>query len=609
MKEETIKSLMRECSAYITEKTKEIYTLVPGSGDVNAHIMVIGSGPTAKEEATGIFLDGRPGDKFDNFLKEASIRRKDIYMTYAVKYRPYTINESSGRIVHRDISIEEVELFTRYLNREIEMVRPRLIVTLGEMAYRAVAGSDASVEDRLGKKCSVEIDEMLYEVLPLPHPKERVFNKIATKNETLQVMNGLRGGIDYTITEIAEEAEEEVVAEEVIEKVLEEEALPEVEKALEESSYEMVKPSGKLSGTRRMKGSDSGKKKVIIVYGGSNLADDSTYVVVDRVSSVLTELNVAIKRIDLYKNDYSIDAFLDELEGADGVILATTVEWFGIGGSLQTFLDKCYASRRFEAFAGAYLYGIVVSRQSYERDAYMHIIKSWELLGGVEGVSLVASIENSADLETDQELLLALDKKTEDYYRVIKQKRLVLPTSIHGNKILFKVPVKQQTREDNGRKMARSDGFEEAEKEDFAANPMSSISNYDEFIEKQQKDIEDISSLFKERLTSKSDVTSKSFPEIFEYKYRPDKTFSDCSISWVVNDRSSESFFLEFKGTSLRAKFGRKQEGDVVMTSSFDVLNKITEGKLTVQRAFMTGDIKAKGNFTLLYKLDQLFAF
>ena len=56
-------------------------------------------------------------------------------------------------------------------------------------------------------------------------------------------------------------------------------------------------------------------------------------------------------------------------------------------------------------------------------------------------------------------------------------------------------------------------------------------------------------------------------------------------------------------------KDGKKPEADVVMSCDFDILSKITDGKLTVQRAFMTGDIKAKGNFTLLYKLDQLFAF
>ncbi len=374
-------------------------------------------------------------------------------------------------------------------------------------------------------------------------------------------------------------------------------------------SYEMVMPKGKPVGTRRKKRERSGKKKVIVVYGGTNLADDPTYVVVDRVSGVLSELNVTIKRIDLYKNDYSIDAFVDELMDSDGVILATTVEWYGIGGALQTFLDKCFASGRFDPFTGgAYLFGIVVSRQSYERDAYSHLIKSWEILGGVEGgVSLLSTIANSADLETDNELLVAVDKKAEDYYRIINQQRLVMPTSIHGNKVLFKVPVKVQV--DEGEQMIIKQVVSGDGKEQAIENQMSFISNYDEFIEKQQKDIEDISSLFKERLTKTSDVVSKTFPELFEYKYKPDKTFADCKISWVVNDRSSENFVLEFIGATLKANFGKQPKADVVMSSNFDVLSKITEGKLTVQRAFMTGEIKAKGNFTLLYKLDQLFAF
>lgn len=663
MREQAIKNLLRECSAYITEKTQEIYSLTPGSGNYDGLIMVIGSSPTSKEEATGIFLEGKPGEAFDTFLKGASVTRDELYMTYAVKFRPYTVNTKTGRIVHRDINAEEIGLVKAYLAREIEIIKPRLIITLGDMAYRAVAGLEADVTEQVGKKTTVTVEEIIYDILPMPHPKERSFPKIADRDEVKKAMKVQIGSIDYTTPEddvsvyippqvdsVDDVYESEDVGgsdvysdmssdQSYLERAIESSAArtsandatdvtklisdrlkdlsaKEDKEAAKESyasftpavdAYEMVRPSGRPVGTRRKKRSESAKKKVIVVYGGTNLADDPTYVAVDRASSVLTELSVTIRRIDLYKNDYSIDAFIDELAGADGVILATTVEWFGIGGGLQTFLDKCYNSGRYEAFSGAYLFGIVVSRQSYERDAYAHIIKSWEILGGVEGVSLLTSIENSADLETDNELLMAVDKKAEDYYRIINQQRLVLPTSIHDHKVVFKVPVK--SRIDEGEQMMMKQVVSADGTEPTMENQMSFISNYDEFIEKQQRDIEDISSLFKEKLMSRSDIVSKTFPEIFEYKYRPDKTFSDCTISWVVSDRSNENFVMEFKGARLKANFGRKTDGDVVMTSSFDVLSKITEGKLTVQRAFMTGEIKAKGNFTLLYKLDQLFAF
>lgn len=608
MREEALKNLLRECSAYITEKTKEIYSLVPGSGNVEGKIMFISTSPSSKEETTGIFLEGKLGEAFDEMLSEASLTRDDIYMTYAIKYRPYAVSEKTGRIVSREVTDDETVLFSRYLANEIELIKPRLIVTLGEMSYKTVCGVKAQTKDMMGKQSGVTIEDIIYDILPLPLPKEKIFKKVATRQEVITALTGQiersnmapTGSFDFAIgDDFTPEPFDNI-------DPYEDDSIMTGAPSVPSIKYEVVEPFSKKQGVRRRINS-SGKRKIIVVYGGSNLADDPTYVVTDRISGVLTELNVTIKRIDLYKNDYSIDAFIDELEESDGVILATTVEWYGIGGHLQMFLDKCFASGRYGAFTGAYLFGIVVSRQSYERDAYSHLIKSWEILGGVESISLLTSIENSADLETDNELLMAIDKKAEDYYRVLNQQRLILPTSIHGNKVLFKLPVK--TRVDEGEQMIIKQVVSSETKEQTLENQMSFISNYDEFIEKQQQDIEDISSLFKEKLTTKNDISRKTFPEIFEYKYKPDKTFADCVISWVLNDKGNESFVLEFRGAKLKAKNGKKSDADVVMSCDIDVLSKITDGKLTVQRAFMTGEIKAKGNFTLLYKLDQLFAF
>lgn len=666
MRDELLKNLLRECSAYITEETKEIYSLVPGSGNEMSRIMFIGSGPSAKEEATGIFLEGKAGEAFDDLLTGCELTRDDVYMTYAVKYRPYAISEKSGRIVARDITDDEIVMFSKYLAGEIELIKPHLVVTLGEVALKGVAGAEVAYDLPLGEMKALPIGELIYDVLPMPHPKDKGFKKMASNDNVVELLKklagegvsgkedagtggsaskaGMTGGYGKASMNVdADETVEDFTGLGDFEEITratksavnydkpgkadtsvepkeieinrsnatlgQSDPLPEYDDMdyNEQLDFDYAVPAEKRPAVRRQSKNASGKKNVIVVYGGTNLADDPTYVVADRISGVLAELNVAVKRIDLYKNDYSIDAFVDELESSEGVILATTVEWFGIGGTMQTFLDKCFRSGRFEAFKGAYLLGVVISRQSFERDAYNHLIKSWEILGGVEGISLLASIGNSADLETDNELLLAVDKKAEDYYRILNQQRLAMPTSIQGNRVLIKVPVR--ARVDEGEQMMIKTVVSGENRDQTIENQMSFISNYDEFIEKQQKDIEDLSSLFKEKLTSKSDIIRKTFPEIFEYKYKPDKSFSDCKISWVVNDRTSESFVLEFSGARLKATFGKNQGADVVITSSFDVLSKITEGKLTVQRAFMTGDIKAKGNFTLLYKLDQLFAF
>lgn len=594
MREAALKDLLRECSAFITEKTQEIYNLVPGDGDSKSPIMVITSYPSAKEEMTGIYFEGSAGRAYDSFLGKLDYKREEVYTTYTVKYRPYKISEKSGRIVNRDVTAEEIKMFYPYLVSEIEVIDPKVIIVLGDLAFSAIHNMAQEKGAEYGSLVPIKINEHYYDLIAMPHPNDGNFSKVVLTEDAIKSCKqaddlDLPSSGFVNLEDVYEPLEEPV---DVIGPV------PKVVPVY--NTKDMPLP-------KRRKNKISGKHKVVLVYGGSQLANDPTYVVVERISNVLTELNVTIKRIDLYKNSYNMNEFFEELSESDGVILASTVEWYGIGGLMQTFLDQAYMGNQFDIFEGTYLFGVVVSRQGFERDALNHMIKSWEILGGIEGVNLCASINSSADIETNKDLLFAIDKKAEDFYRFINQQRIAMPTSIHENKVMIKVPVSSEV--DKGEQMYMNQVMNPVKKEETYDNQMSFISNYDEFIEQQQKDIEDIASLFKERMSTKTSVQNKTIPELFEYKYKPDKSFGDCKISWVVNDASNENFLLDFNGASLKAKQGKKMDADVVISSNYDVLKKITESKLTVQRAFMTGEIKAKGNFTLLYKLDQLFAF
>ena len=75
--------------------------------------------------------------------------------------------------------------------------------------------------------------------------------------------------------------------------------------------------------------------KVKIYYGGRGLVDDPTIYVINRMEMVLKELNVDVERINLYQVKNTITTLPQTLKEADGIILATTVEWYGIGGYMQ----------------------------------------------------------------------------------------------------------------------------------------------------------------------------------------------------------------------------------------------------------------------------------
>lgn len=74
-----------------------------------------------------------------------------------------------------------------------------------------------------------------------------------------------------------------------------------------------------------------------IYYGGRGIIDDPTIYVINKMQEVLEELRVHVERYNLYDGKTNITTLPQTLKEADGIILATTVEWYGIGGYMQQF--------------------------------------------------------------------------------------------------------------------------------------------------------------------------------------------------------------------------------------------------------------------------------
>ena len=79
-----------------------------------------------------------------------------------------------------------------------------------------------------------------------------------------------------------------------------------------------------------------------IYYGGRGLIDDPTLHVINVCQEVLEELRVNVTRYNLHELKNNVTSLPHTLKEADGVILATTVEWLGINGWMQVFLDACW---------------------------------------------------------------------------------------------------------------------------------------------------------------------------------------------------------------------------------------------------------------------------
>jgi len=99
---------------------------------------------------------------------------------------------------------------------------------------------------------------------------------------------------------------------------------------------------------------------VNIYYGGRGLVDDPTIVVINRIQEVLEELNVHVTRYNLYEIKNTITTLSQSVVEADGVVFATTVEWVGMGGYMQTLLDSCWLYADKSRTSSTYMFPVVI---------------------------------------------------------------------------------------------------------------------------------------------------------------------------------------------------------------------------------------------------------
>ena len=107
------------------ELARERTQTVPGSGPVPCDLMLIGEAPGKNEDEQGLPFVGRSGALLDQLLADIELTRDDVYITNVVKCRPPE---------NRDPTPTEVATCGDFLSRQIELVNPRVIVTLGKFA-------------------------------------------------------------------------------------------------------------------------------------------------------------------------------------------------------------------------------------------------------------------------------------------------------------------------------------------------------------------------------------------------------------------------------------------------------------------------------------------
>ena len=145
--------------------------LVHGEGRIGARVMLIGEAPGEQETLMGRPFVGKAGKNLDEFLELAGIERDELYVSNTVKFRPTKIS-AAGRTVNRPPTQEEIKLFLPWLKKEIEMVGPQCVVTLGNVPLKALADRRIVIGDVHG--AFMDVDGM--RLYPMYHPASMIYN-------------------------------------------------------------------------------------------------------------------------------------------------------------------------------------------------------------------------------------------------------------------------------------------------------------------------------------------------------------------------------------------------------------------------------------------------
>ena len=170
----------RECTAFFEAlEAGAQRPLVFGDGLADGPVlMLVGEAPGEQEALEGRPFVGKAGRNLAGFLEALGLRRSEIYLTNVVKVRPTRVSPA-GRVVNRPPSREEKALFTPWLMREVAVVRPQALVTLGNVALQAFVHDTVGQAHGTWRRAVVAPPEAAAFTLPLfalYHPASVIYN-------------------------------------------------------------------------------------------------------------------------------------------------------------------------------------------------------------------------------------------------------------------------------------------------------------------------------------------------------------------------------------------------------------------------------------------------
>jgi uracil-DNA glycosylase len=140
--------------------------VVFGSGDPNADLMFVGEAPGFHEDKQGVPFVGPAGKLLDQLLTGIGLTRADVYVANVIKCRP------PG---NRDPLPEEIEACEAHLWRQIELIQPRVVATLGNFATKLLSGRPSGITRVHGQEQETTLGGRRVMLYPLYHPAAALY--------------------------------------------------------------------------------------------------------------------------------------------------------------------------------------------------------------------------------------------------------------------------------------------------------------------------------------------------------------------------------------------------------------------------------------------------
>lgn len=365
---------------------------------------------------------------------------------------------------------------------------------------------------------------------------------------------------------------------------------------------------------------------------------------VDVVVNVLQELEIEVHKVDLYKLPYymgvkskEMDLIMSTISESKGVVAVSNVPMLSMHGAMQSFFDGAtlYNSELFNKP----MLAITYSEWLGETEAAERILKSWNILGGIEGAKVCFSKQVSIE-----EVESRLERETEDFYRLLKQERknigcserMIYRSFKEGisfgnlNGVVEKVPEPEVEKKPEIKSFASMIRTEQVEKISTDVNtiyeapkvvqaPGSSESHID--LSTKEQTIKEISNLLKKdvddefvsmntgvyrRPNQAEGIKNKKIQQLPHYFIAQHDKSLNAILKYHITDLNEEGYIIIQNGDCVyEESISGMPTVELVLTD--EVFKEIQNKRMTYQKAFMLGKLKVKGNFGILPKLDKVF--